>query len=80
MILSAFCLPSAGLLVVSFPAGLFAILAGGLGFLSRFPVAEFPEELKRKGSLIPGKICMVLGSFNPSVRVSLENCFLFGIG
>lgn len=80
MILSAFCLPFAGLSVVSFPAGWSVILAGGLGFLLRFPVAELPEIVHCIGGLIPRQVGMMFCTLEPCVRVFLENCFPFGIG
>lgn len=80
MILSAFCLPSAGLSVVSFPAGWSVILAGGLGFLSRFTVAELSEIVHSKTGFIPGEHSVVFRADDPSIRVFLENCFPFGIG
>ena len=70
MILSAFCLPS---------AGLSAVLAGWLGFLLLILTTEGAEIVHCIGGLIPGEHCVVLGADNPCVRVFLENCFPFGI-
>ena len=78
MILSAFCLPSAGLLVVSFPAGWSAIFAGGLGFLLIL-ATEGTEIVHSITGFIPGEHSVVFRSDNPSIRVFLENCFPFGI-
>lgn len=73
-ILSAFFLPSVGLSVVAFPAGLFAILAGGLGFLL-IPGTDETEEAENVRVLIPLKVGVVLGSREPCVREFLENSF-----
>ena len=74
MILSAFFLPSAGLSVVSFPAGWSAILTGGLGFLLILGT-EGTEEVENVRVLIPLKVGVVLGSRDPCVREFLENSF-----
>ena len=71
MILSAFCLPS---------AGLSAALVGGLGFLLRLSSAELLEIVYSKRAFISGEVGVVLCALEPSVRVFLENCFPFGIG
>ena len=52
-------LPSAGLLVVSFPAGWSAIFTGGLGFLL-IPGAEGTEEAENVRVLIPGQVPYLL--------------------
>ena len=70
MILSAFCLPS---------AGLSAILAGGLGFLPLILTTELPEIVHCIGGLIAGKHCVMLCAGNPCVRVFAENCLPFRI-
>lgn len=69
MILSAFCL--------SF-AGLSAALVGGLGFLLRLSSAELLEIVYCIGAFIPGQVCVVLCTLEPSVRVFLENSFPLG--
>lgn len=78
-ILSAFCLPSAGLSVVAFSAGLSAVIVGGPGFLLLILTTELPEIVHSKTAFIPGEHCVVLGAHNPSIWVFLENCFPFGI-
>lgn len=75
MILSAFFLPSAGLLVVSFPAGWSVILAGGLGFLPLLSSAELLEIVYCIGGFIPGEVGVMLCANDPCVRVFLEYCF-----
>ena len=78
MILSAFCLPSAGLSVKAFPVGLSAVLAGGLWFLLRLSSAELLEIVYCIGGLVPGQVNMMLCALEPSVRVFLENSFPLG--
>ena len=69
MILSAFCLPS---------AGLSAALVGGLGFLLRLSSAELLEIVYCIGGFIPGQINMMFCTLEPCVRVFLENSFPLG--
>ena len=69
MILSAFCLPS---------AGLFAVLAGGLVVMPLLSSAELLEIVYSKRAFISGEVGVVLCALEPSVRVFLENSFPLG--